>query len=535
MNILLIWNGKDLEGNYVPDGTYKAILRVYYDYGNIYKEYSLSIDVYRDIFDVELDFINPYLIRLWDNNQNVFSATQNEIKIRQKYKKDFSLNSEFNSYILNFKNKIIEKRNWKKKPESITIWDGRINKDYADFSIFHYIFAYKSYENKLYEYILPGIFVLPIQPELLLYLNPFILNPNGLGYINNQYKYFDIYESTDDNFLLFSENIQYQSKYYQIYCFKDSIFSSKWQYFKDGIGDISKKGILEILKIIPYNHYCQIIFYQNPIQNFEYLKIYNYPVITIIPIYIDNIKPEIDVDLNYKTIYPDIYYDKYFQKIHIIADDNTFVKEIYINLYLNYFNKKLLIKKWKLIPDQIGFDKNQVNKIIYWYGDTIQNFNIESLENLNFEIEAIDIANNKSNIIKSFNTGIFFREKGEDYICNIPLSKILDKNQTFLPEIKEIINKIIKEYHRHQKKYIYIHVHSFYEGKDNETLYQTEKIAQNLYNFLIKEIPEENVFYRGMGELFPYFNDKSDFAKYRNNRLEIIFSDKLFHEEKDLF
>lgn len=532
----IVWNGReDTYGNYVPEGNYKAILKVYYDYGKIYKEYSLNFFVYRDTFNVELNFINPYLIKKWDINKKQFNSIQNEIKIKQIYKKDFSLESEFNSYILNNKNEIVEKRRWIKRPESITTWDGKINQEFADLSIYHYVFAYKSYEKQIYQYILPGIFVLPVEVELPLNLNPFIINPSGKGFTNNEYKNFEIYQIQKDSLQKYTPSIRYNSLYYQIFCYKEGLISSKWQYIQDGVSGISKEGIYEIIKKLPMNHYCQIVFYKNPSKNFDYLKITNESIISILPIYIDEQNPIVKFDIEHPIIKPDIYYKEFFQKIQITAQDNTFIKEVNINLFLNYNNKKLLIKSWKSTPNEIGQNRYQFHKDIYWYGDIIQNFSLESLEDLTLEVEVVDIANNKTILEKSFKTGVFFKEKGENYVCNIPLSKLLDNNHQIKNNIDKILENIVEEYRNHQKKYLYIKVHSDIEGNDEKNLYFTEEIAKEIYQRIIKKIPYKNVYYRGMGELYPNFYDASDFTSYRNNRLEIILSDIISNEEKDIF
>ncbi len=527
----LVWNGKDPNGNYVPDGNYKAILRAYYDYGNIYKEFFISFDVYRDNFNVELKFINPYLIKKWDPQKKDYTPI-NEVQILQNYQKDFIIQSEFNSYILDLDYQFVEVRNWEKKPLSITLWDGRIKDKYADFSIYHYMLAYKNYEKKIYQYILPGIFVLPFQPEINLFLSPFIINSRAKESFNNVFRSFELIKLDEKVFSNPNINL---SKYYQIYCYKQGLLSNRWQYIKDGISDISKEGIEQLISLIPINQYCQIIFLKNAINHFEYEKLFNLSVLTVIPIYIDGQKPEIKIDLKNSFIRPDYYYDNFFQEIKITANDNTFIKEINLYLFLNYFNKKLLIKNWKIIPDQIGMNKNQIEKTIYWYGDIQQNFSVESLENLTLQVEAIDIVNHKSILEYPFKTDIFFREVDQNYVSFIPLSIILDKENKIQTSKENFIKKIIQEYYKHKKKYLYLKVHSHTEGKDDENIYKTENIGKDLFDILIKDIPEKNIFYRGVGELYPQFKDKSEFAKYRNDRLEIIFSDELFSEEKNLY
>ena len=531
----IVWNGKEPNGNYVPDGNYKAVLRVYYDYGNISKEFSISFDVYRDNFHVELNFINPYLIKKWEPQKKDFTTIINEVQILQNLKEDFIIQSEFNSYILDWKYNFVEVRNWKKKPQAITLWDGRIKDNYADFSIYHYMLAYENYEKKIYQYILPGIFVLPIKPEINLFLSPFIINSEGKGFLNNVLQNFELIKSEEKTISKFKPSVSYLSKYYQIYCYKQGLFSNQWKYLKDGISDISKEGIDQLISLIPINQYCQIIFLKNTIDHFEYKKLFNFPVLTVIPIYIDGQKPKIKIDLKNSYIRPDYYYDNFFQEIKITTNDNTFVKEINLSLFLNYFNKKLLIKTWKILPDQIGINKNQVEKTIYWYGDVLQNFSVESIENLTLQVEAIDIVNNKSFLEYSFKTDIFFREVDQNYVSIIPLSLILDEENKIQPSKENFIKKIVQEYYKHKKKYIYIKVHSHTDGKDDENLYKTESISKQLFDLLVKDIPERNIYFRGVGELYPYFKDKSEFAKYRNDRLEIIFSDELFSEEKNLY
>ena len=531
----LVWNGKDPNGNYVPDGNYKAILRVYYDYGNISKEFIISFDVYRDNFNVELNFINPYLFKKWDPQKKDFTNIINEVQILQNYQKDFTIKSEFNSYILDLKYDLVEARNWEKKPQAIILWDGRIKDNYADFSIYHYMLAYKNYEKKLYQYILPGIFVLPIKPEINLFLSPFIINSDGKGFLNNVLQSFELIKPEEKTISKFKPNVSYLSKYYQIYCFKQGLLSNRWRYLKDGISDISKDGLEQFISILPKNQYCQIIFFKNTINNFEYEKLMDFPVLTILPIYIDEQKPEIKIALKHSFIRPDYYYDNFFQEIEITANDNTFIKEINLYLFLNYFNKRLLIKTWKIIPDQIGINKNQVEKTIYWYGDILQNFSVESLENLTLQVEAIDIANHKSYLEYPFKTDVFFREVDQNYVSMIPLSIILDEENKIHATKENFLKKIVQEYYKHKKKYIYIKVHSHTDGKDDENLYRTESISKQLFDILVKDIPEKNIFFRGVGELYPQFKDKSEFSKYRNDRVEIIFSDELFSEEKNLY
>jgi hypothetical protein len=104
----------------------------------------------------------------------------------------------------------------------------------------------------------------------------------------------------------------------------------------------------------------------------------------------------------------------------------------------------------------------------------------------------------------------------------IPLSIILDEENKIHAIKENFLKKIVQEYYKHKKKYIYIKVHSHTDGKDDENLYRTESISKQLFDILVKDIPEKNIFFRGVGELYPQFKDKSEFSKYRGTELEFV-------------
>lgn len=527
----VVWNGKDEQGNYVSNGIYDAILTIYYDYGNITKTYSLKIEVYLDNFFIDLKFENPYITLKWDPIKKNFEDIIQEAEIRANYKSDFSIHSSFSSYIINNKKEIIEFREWEKKPKSKILWNGKDKNKTMTTGIFHYLFSYKSYENQIHQFILPGLFVIPFPINLISFTDPIIVNKKGIGYSNDELKKFDLVIKSKDINL---KNLN--SIYYQIYCFSDGLFGINWNYIIDGIESFSIDGLNRLISKIPENQYCLIVYFDKPIQNFKFLELHNYAVFSIVPIYIDTQRPFLDLELENRYIQPDMYYSKNFQTINIEVRDNTFIKKLELNLYLKIDDERLLLKQWNFLPQHVNHNSKKYKKKINWYGDTIQNIRLEPLDEIIVEVIVLDFANNFSRIEKNFYLDIFFKEKENHYIANISLSKIFDlKNDRINESFKEHLKSIIKEYDDLKKKYLYIRVHSDTKGNDEENLLKTEQYAEKLYKEFINELPKRYVFYRGMGELYILISDDSILRQYRNNRIEFIISDQLLNEEKELY
>lgn len=527
----VVWNGKDEQGNYVSNGIYDAILTIYYDYGNLTKTYSLKIEVYSDNFFINLKFENPYVTLKWDPVKKNFEDIIQEAEIRANYKNDFSIHSSFSSYIINNKKEIIEFREWEKKPRSKIIWNGKEKNKIIKTGTFHYLFSYRSYENQIYHFVLPGLFVIPFPINVISFIDPVIVNKKGIGYSNDELKNFELVIKSN---LTNIKNIN--SMYYQVYCLNETLLSTNWNYIIDGIESFSKEGVNRLINNIPHNQYCLIVYFQQPVQNYKFLELFNYTIFSVVPIYIDTQKPSLNLEMENKYIQPDMYYDKNFQAIKIQVNDNTFIKKIELNLYLKIDNQRLLLKQWNLTPQQANNGSTKFIKKINWYGDTIQNIMLESLDEILIELIAYDFANNASKVEKSFYLEVFFKEKENQYVANISLSKAFDlKSDKMNDSFKEHLKSIIKQYDDLKKKYLYIRVHSDTKGNDEENLLKTEQIAENLYKEFISDLPKKNVFYRGMGELSLLINDDSILREYRNNRIEFIISDQLLNEEKELY
>lgn len=524
---IFIWDGKNQRGDLVSEGEYKAVLKVFYNYANIIKEYEISFFAIRENYNFEMKFLNPIIIIQYDKIQNK-RLNQSEMKILQKYDQIPLLNTE--SFILDHNKNILESKIWIQKIKDIILWNGVAKDSTVETLIYHYLFKFINKEGIENNFILPGILVIPHHLEYYSFLNHYILNRKGFGFENNSFQSILLnVKNKELKDVQFKNNSDFLSKYFQIYCYKSSFISSEWKYYKDGIEDISEVGILKVINFLPENENCLIIFYKNPISEFDFLKLNSNKIFTIIPIYLDTKIPELKLDF-YSSFRPNsLLYENFYQKLNLEISDNTFIESINIKIYISYKDSLHWIKEWNIPYFKIPQYKKNIQNVIFWYGEMKENLLLYSLENFLLEIQIRDYAGNLLEVKKNFKTDIFFREKNNNFITYIPLSNFFDSKSQIISY--DYLDVVIEEFKKRKKNYIYIYTYLF-EKDPFEDLKKSEQLSEQIYDYIIKKIPKEKVFYRGWGNLIPIYNSKDKFYIYKNNRIEIIFSDELNEREK---
>lgn len=521
-----IWDGKNQKGDWVSEGEYKAVLKVFYNYANIIKEYEISFLVIKENYNFEMKFLNPIIITNYDKTQNK-RLNQSEMKILQKYDQIPFLNSE--SLILDHKKNILESKTWIQNFRNTILWNGIVKDSVAKPLIYHYLFRFTNKEGIENNFILPGILILPFDLEYYSFLNHYIFNRRGIGFENNTFQSLSLnIKNKELKDVQFKNNPEFLSKYFQIYCYKSSFINSEWKFYKDGIEDISDTGILKIISFLPENENCIVVFYQKPISEFDFLKL-NSNILTTIPVYLDTKAPEMKVDFSPSFRPNSLLYNNFYQKFNLEISDNTFIESINIKIYISYLDSLHWIKEWNIPHFKISQYKKNIQKSIIWYGDIKENLLLYSLENFLLEIQVRDYAGNLVEIKKNFKTDIFFRERNNDFITYIPLSNFFNSKSQVISY--DYLDSIIEEFQKRKKKYIYIYTYLF-EKDPFEDLKKSEQLSEQIYDYITKKIPKERVFYRGWGNLIPLYNSKEKFYVYKNNRIEIIFSDELNEREK---
>ncbi len=522
---IFIWDGKDQNKKWVEEGEYKAILEVEYTYPNLTKEFELTFYVIKFNPNFEFEFINPLIIIKNLVEQKSY-VNLTEAKILNKNKNfDFY---DIESYVIDPTKKILLRKKWNEKIKDTILWNGYVNDSISYPGIYHFLFKTKTKEKNLF-FILPGILIFPHNLEYYSFLNHYIVNSRGFGVENLNFQPLQLkIKNKEWKEILSKNNLELYSKYYQIFCLEQGIFKSEWKFYKDGIEDITTNGILRMINQIPPNKNCQIVFFENPLREFEFLKI-NQKILTTIPIYVDTEKPEVNISFK-KSFRPNSdYYDDYFQNISLELKDNTFLESINLKIFLQYSGFFHLVKEWNIPHLEIPHWDQIIKKDLNWYGDTIDNSEIYSLENFILELNVRDFAGNLTQIKKTFKTDIFFREHNSDFRIYIPTSNFFVENQQIIST--SYLEQIIQKFKKSKKKYLYINIH-FFNNHPFEDLKTSEKLSESIYNYIITKLPKEQVFYRGMGNLYPIYDNQDEFSLYKNNRIEILFSNVLLDREK---
>ncbi|MFN3605072.1 MAG: hypothetical protein ACK4UJ_10215 [Leptonema sp. (in: bacteria)] len=523
---IYIWDGKNQKGDSVNEGEYKAILKVNYDYANLTKEYEITFYVIKDNHKVQLEFVNPLVILEQHTEQKKYLSRTEAIIFNKIYTNSFT-SSE--SYILDPSKKILEIKTWIENVKDTVFWNGYVKNSPTKYGIYHYLFKSTTKENQNYYFPLPGILVFPYEIEYISFLNHYIVNPQGYGLDKDTWKPLNLRIITKELKEVSLKNHITWNQYYQIYCLRKGFFGSEWKYYKDGIGDISKEGILNILSRIPENENCQIIFFKNPEREFDFFKLKKENILTTVPIYVDTKKPEIKLSI-LESFRPNLnLYQDSFQNLYLKIKDNTFIESIEIKISISFNDSQYLIKEWKIPYFKIPQGEETIKLNLIWYGETKENIEIYSLENFILDIQIKDFAINTTHIRKSFKTDLFLKEKNEDYKICIPIKHFFKKEENIISTT--YLDTILKEFKKTNKKYIYIYVHSFEKDLFND-LKKSERLAEKIYSYMIQKYPKEKIFYRGFGNLDPISHNKDQFSEYKSNRIEILFSDDLDVKEK---
>lgn len=525
-SLIFLWNGKNQNNQWVEEGEYKALLEVQYNYANLIKEFELTFYVTKFNTNFEFESINPFVI-IQNQEEQKKNINLTEAKILNKNRSNNFYKIE--SYILDPKKRILITKKWDEKIKDTILWNGYINDSVGNSGIYHFLFKSKTKENTNLNFILPGILIFPYKVEYYSFLNHYIINQKGFGVENQTFSPLQLKIKTKEFKETSSKsNLQLYSKYYQIYCLEEGIFKTNWNYYRDGIEDISTTGIVKILNHIPQNKDCQIVFFENPSSEFEFSKL-NQKILTTIPVYIDTEKPK--VDLNFKKSFrPNSdFYEDYFQNFSIEIIDNTFLENINLKIFLQHSDFIYLLKEWDIPNSQIPHGDQIIKRELNWYGDTIDNSEIYSIENFILELNVRDFAGNVTQIKRIFKTDIFIKEDNFNFRIHIPIPNFFNENQQIVS--LSYLDQIIEEFKKSNKKYLYINIHFFNENPF-EDLKTSEKLSEKIYNYIITKLPKEQVFYRGMGNLFPIVDLTDRFSIYKNNRIEILFSNVLFDREK---
>ncbi|MCS7204890.1 MAG: hypothetical protein NZ853_04275 [Leptospiraceae bacterium] len=524
---VIVWNGKDEKGQIQKEGRYEVVLSVFYDYGNIRKDFVIPIEILTPNEEIQWELRQTYIFRLWDEKNKEFLPPKNTAEI---YFHQTSFR-EIRGFLLNHNHQIYYE-NMSPKNNFIT-WNGERKKQVSDFSVYLMGLNYTTKEKQQYQEILHGILVLPFEPELLLRISPMFLNSNGYGYVRQEYRKFEILIYTQKQWKPYQAKAV-SSNYHQIYCLKEKLFKTKWEFFRDGKEELSEQGIERLLQTLPKNQYCQIIFFREAHQIFDFEKLHSIPVIANLLLFIDDTAPIVSVELKSSKFRPNPYYPDFYQSFQITIKENTFLQEVNLSLYLLAKQEKVFLKSWKLPAKQLIKKQDFWEKEIFWFGDNILNLPLESFENFLLEVEVIDITQQKTKITKTFTTDLYFRKHQQTYLSKIPLSNLdpTRNKETIKNYLSQYAKNIQEEFQSSQKKYFYIYVHSDAYGEEEENLKETEEIAKMLYLLLKKEIPYKQIFFRGWGEIRPDYQEKTLFSSYRNERIELIFTNELYPEEQ---
>ncbi|MGC8765079.1 MAG: OmpA family protein [Brevinematia bacterium] len=216
------------------------------------------------------------------------------------------------------------------------------------------------------------------------------------------------------------------------------------------------------------------------------------------------------------------------KNIPFSPDDDGINDNLELDVYLSDRSEVKSFRLNILDPDRRLFKtfsfRNTNRAKINWDGRSDDGEHVESAQNYDCEVEAIDKLGNKTNIIAgSIPTDVLVEKIDRGYkikINNIEFEfgkhEILPKSVPVLKRVAEILKKF-NEYE------IEIHGHTDNIGNANYNLNLSRKRAESVYYFLIKEgIPARQMKTAGFGFKYPIADNSTEEGRRKNRRVEFI-------------
>ncbi len=163
---------------------------------------------------------------------------------------------------------------------------------------------------------------------------------------------------------------------------------------------------------------------------------------------------------------------------------------------------------------------------IFWDGSSDEGVAGESLERFTIEFEVRDRAGNLNRSApRRVSTGVLFRPVGRglpSLFSRLPSQNYFDEDYRLSDEGEDALDAVLSRLSRYGNYNVILENHSALPGREEPNLEKTEKRARSMYEYFLEQgFPANRLKYRGHGESELAREGRTDFASYRNERIEV--------------
>lgn len=519
----LIWDGRDNDGQKVSDGVYQLTLRLHLPDNGGFVE-STAPPVIVDTVAPALKTSAPVsvLVRAPGSGPSLRAAGE-RLEVQQQ--SSSNAGTRYDAYIVNPRGTPIRERSWDDSlPERIFIyWDEvRTQAQPDDATIYgdylYRIIATDRAGNRSRAEV-QDLLLSPTQPRLDLRADRYRFSPDGDGlqdqlalrptYINQVGKVLrrSRLASSIEQFQFEILSTDLQTVYYTKSGSGAPPDSLIWD-GRDTSGDILSDGL-----------YFARLHVSVPGESIATLNR---------SVWIDTSSPDASLSVSRTKIRPDGDGEEEFLKLNLDFDDPSGIELWNIRI--------LLVPTTNARIDSVG-DFRQLYRTfsgasgappreIYWDGTSDEGVACESLEKFIIEYEVRDRAGNLTRGgPRKLNTGILFRPVSRGLttlFSRLPAQDYFNEEFQLTGDGEDALDDVLSQLSRYGRYDVILENHSALPGREEQNLEKTERRSRSMYQFFLKQgFPKNRLKYRGHGESELAHPERTDFASYRNDRIEI--------------
>lgn len=516
----LIWDGRDDAGQTVPDGVYQLLLRIQLpDTGGFVESSGLPVIVDTSAPQLTLDAPVSVLVKESGSGPSLRAAGE-RLEIAQQAQSNSD--TRYDAYIVNPLGATIRNRSWDDAlPERIFVYWDEINAtpDQAGHGSYVYRLIASDRAGNRAEAEVNDLLLAATQPTLDLRSERYRFSPNGDG-VRDQLALRPVYLNQVGNVLQNSPLAAAAES------FRFQILSADLKtvlYTKSGVGappdPLIWNGRDDAGDTLSDGLYFAQLRVTSSGEKIETLNK---------SVWIDTSPPNARLALSRTNIRPDGNGEEEYLKLRLESEDPSGIESWNIRIVLTPTTNPRV--------DPIG-DFRQIYRTfsgtsvggpaeMYWDGLSSDGIPCESLERFAVEYEVRDRAGNTyRGGPQRLTSGVLFRpiQRGRTTLTSrLPAQNYFDEQFGLTARGEDALNEVLARLTRYGRYNVIIEDHSALPGREESNLEKTEKRARSIYQYFLKQgFPKQRLTYRGHGESELARPEDTNFANYRNDRIEI--------------
>ncbi|MEQ9367147.1 MAG: OmpA family protein, partial [Leptospirales bacterium] len=520
----VIWDGRDDEGQRVPEGVYQLTLRLQLaDNGGFLESAATPVIVDTSPPELKVDAPISLLVRAPGSGPSLRAAGE-RLEIQQESRSNAG--TRYEAYIANPVGDAIRDRAWDDSlPERIFIyWDevrSQSGEDetaaYGDY-LYRIIATDRAGNRSLAE--VRDLLLAPLQPRLDLRADRYRFSPNGDS-VQDQLKLRPTYINQAGQVLqrspLAASIIDHELEIFasgdlQTPLYRKSGSGAPPESFvwggRDATGDILSDGLFFArLRVTTAG---------------ETLYTLNRSI------WIDTSPPDADLTISRTNIRPDGDGEEEYLKLNLNFDDPSGIEGWNVRIVLAPTpNARVdVIGDFRRLYRTFSGTRAAASAEMFWDGTSDEGIMCESLEKFTVEYEVRDRAGNLTRgAPRKLTSGVLFRPIGRGLpalYSRLPAQNYFNESYKLTRQGELALDAVLSRLVRYGSYDVVIENHAALPGREERNLEKTEKRARSMYDYFLKQgFPGNRLTYRGHGESELAREGRTDFASYRNDRIEI--------------